>query len=83
MASCSMILLTLDFFQGNGGDKSCQFYVDKVREGGYVTLQNVAKRNLYLGMTEDGKVKPTIDSGGANTRFYPEVIECELKNEIF
>ena len=74
---CSDIFKEYNFpLQGNG-DKSCEFYVEKVRESGFVTLQSCEKRNLFLGMTEEGHVRPTVDSGAANTRFYPEVIECK------
>ena len=77
MCVCPNILKEYDFSLQGNGDKSCEFYVEKVRESGFVTLQSCEKRNLFLGMTEEGHVRPTVDSGAANTRFYPEVIECK------
>ena len=64
------------YFQGNG-DRYCQFKVEKYRERGFVTLESVASRKHFIGMTDDGIIKPTVDTGADNVRFYPEVIECK------
>ena len=56
-----------------------QFKVIKYKEKGYVALESVANKGVFIGMTPDGKVRPTVDTGEKNVRLYPEVIQCKLK----
>ncbi|XP_021373395.1 lipoxygenase homology domain-containing protein 1-like isoform X2 [Mizuhopecten yessoensis] len=51
------------------------FMVEKHRDQGYVSLQSVTQRGLYLGMKPDGRVWPTVDTGVNNIWLYPSVIE--------
>ncbi|CAH1776005.1 unnamed protein product [Owenia fusiformis] len=59
--------------QGSG-DESCQFKVERYKEKGYVTLESISNRGLFVGMTPDGSVRPTVDTGANNVRLYPEVL---------
>ena len=59
------------------GDKYCEFSLHKSRERGHVSLESVAKKGIYIGLTGEGKVKPQVDTGDKNVRLYPQVIECE------
>jgi len=58
------------------GDEECHFYVRKVKDKGYVTLESALCRGMFVGMISDGRVRPTVDTGEKNIRFYPEVIQC-------
>lgn len=62
------------------GDTFCEFRVGRVKERDYITLESVACRGLFVGMTPEGRVTPTVDTGGGrNIRFYPEIVECKLR----
>ena len=49
-----------------------------MKEKGFVTMESAFNRGLCLGMTTEGRVRPTVDTGDKNVRLYPEVIECEF-----
>ena len=59
------------------GDVYCEFKVNKIRDQGYVTLESVANQGIFFGMTPDGRVTPTVDTGDLNTRFFLEIIDCK------
>ena len=60
------------------GDQSCHWKIDKIKEHGYVTIQSAISRGIYLGMTPEGKIRPTVNTGDKNVRFYPEIVEYGL-----
>ena len=60
------------------GDEACHFKVHTFRDTGYTTLESTLHRGMFVGMTSDGRVRPTVDTGQKNIRFYPEVIHCKL-----
>ena len=65
--------------QGKGGsDRSCHFQVRKVKDKGYVSLESVGSPGMMVGLTKEGKIRPTVDTGDQNTRLFVEVIKCEL-----
>ncbi|XP_013396607.1 lipoxygenase homology domain-containing protein 1 isoform X2 [Lingula anatina] len=57
------------------GDGHCEFRVVRYKEKGFITLESVSDRGVALGMTADGTVRPTVDTGERNVRFWPEVIK--------
>ncbi|KAK3579121.1 hypothetical protein CHS0354_022141 [Potamilus streckersoni] len=59
------------------GDKGpdSQFLVTKHKDKGYITLQMNSHRGLFVGMTAEGKVHPTIDTGVKNICLFPEIVE--------
>ena len=59
------------------GDEVCHFRIDRYKERGFVTIESMANRGMFVGMLPDGRVRPTVDTGDKNVRFYPEVIECK------
>lgn len=63
-------------FQGDRGEES-HFLVLKHKDKGYVTIQSASQRGLFIGMTTDGHVHTTIDTGVKNIWLYPEVVECK------
>ncbi|XP_046584646.1 LOW QUALITY PROTEIN: lipoxygenase homology domain-containing protein 1-like [Haliotis rubra] len=56
-------------------DDLCQFIVAKHHDKGYVTLQSAISRGLYVGLTTQGRIHPTVDTGVQNIWLYPEVVE--------
>ena len=58
-------------------DSDSHFLVLRHKDKGYITLQSATQRGLYIGMTADGKVHTTIDTGVRNIWLYPEVVECK------
>ncbi|XP_078677295.1 uncharacterized protein LOC144913960 isoform X2 [Branchiostoma floridae x Branchiostoma belcheri] len=63
------------------GDRYCQFQVTKHHSEGYVTLESMKSRGVYVGIQADGKARPCVDTGEPNIRFYPEVIKFGKKKE--
>ncbi|KAL3869892.1 hypothetical protein ACJMK2_042519 [Sinanodonta woodiana] len=59
---------------GDRGPDS-QFLVTKHKDKGYITLQMNSHRGLFVGMTPEGKVHPTIDTGVKNIYLFPEIVE--------
>nr|XP_026691111.1 lipoxygenase homology domain-containing protein 1-like isoform X2 [Ciona intestinalis] len=57
------------------GDVYCHFKVQKHKLSGYVTLQSMKHRGVFVGLNTNGKARPTVDTGDENTQFYPEVIK--------
>lgn len=64
------------------GDVYCHFKVQKYKQGAYVTLQSMKHRGVFIGLSSNGKARPTVDTGDGNTRFYPEVIRCRFFRSI-
>ncbi|XP_055956181.1 lipoxygenase homology domain-containing protein 1 [Patella vulgata] len=58
-----------------GKDEDSHFIVAKYPDKGYITLESATQRGLFIGLTPDGELKPTVDTGGKNVCLYPEVIE--------
>ncbi|ELT98105.1 hypothetical protein CAPTEDRAFT_225952 [Capitella teleta] len=58
---------------GKGGTY-CHFHVDRVKEKGYLTLESVSSRGIFVGMSPEGKIRPTVNTGDKNVRLFPEVI---------
>ena len=48
----------------------------KVKDKGFVSLESVGSPGMMVGLTKEGKVRPTVDTGDQNTRLYVEVIKC-------
>uniref|UniRef100_H2XXL5 PLAT domain-containing protein n=1 Tax=Ciona intestinalis TaxID=7719 RepID=H2XXL5_CIOIN len=65
------------------GDVYCHFKVQKHKLSGYVTLQSMKHRGVFVGLNTNGKARPTVDTGDENTQFYPEVIKCIFPNLVF
>ncbi|KAH3831729.1 hypothetical protein DPMN_104999, partial [Dreissena polymorpha] len=64
----------------NGGkSEESHFLVLRHKDKGYITLQSAGQRGLFIGMTADGRVHTTIDTGVRNIWLYPEVIEWGMK----
>jgi len=40
-------------------------------------LESAAYNGMFVGMISDGRVRPTVDTGQKNVRFYPKVIQCK------
>ena len=59
------------------GDEACHFHVNIVKDQGYTTLESALHKGMFIGMISDGRVRPTVDTGQKNIRFYPEVIQCK------
>ncbi|XP_076807722.1 lipoxygenase homology domain-containing protein 1-like isoform X3 [Clavelina lepadiformis] len=59
---------------GNG-DVYCHFKVHKYKQDGFITLQSMKHRGVFIGLNTNGKARPTVDTGEENTRFYPEIIK--------
>lgn len=73
--------IVLCFSQGSG-DVYCHFKIHKYKLGGYVTLQSMKHRGVFIGLNTNGKAKPTVDTGDVNTQFTVEVIKCK-SNVLF
>ncbi|XP_048249875.1 lipoxygenase homology domain-containing protein 1-like isoform X2 [Haliotis rufescens] len=56
-------------------DDLCHFIVAKHQDKGYVVLQSAISRGLYVGVTTQGRIHPTVDTGVQNIWLYPEVVE--------
>ena len=69
--------LLCDRVQGSG-DETCHFYVHSFKDKGYITLESTLHKGIFVGMMSDGRVRPTVDTGQKNVRFYPEVIQCKF-----
>ena len=69
-------------FQGKG-DQTCQFIVEKYKDKGYVALQSASQRGIYIGLTPEGALRPTVNTGVKNIWLYPEVVECKYFFIIF
>lgn len=54
----------------------CNFKVQRYKHGAYVTLQSMKHRGVFIGLSTNGKARPTVDTGDINTQFFPEVIKC-------
>jgi len=52
------------------------------KDRGYIALESALHRGMFVGMTPDGRVRLTVDTGQENIRFYPEVIQCML-SEVY
>ncbi|XP_066274370.1 lipoxygenase homology domain-containing protein 1-like isoform X2 [Branchiostoma lanceolatum] len=63
------------------GDRYCHFQLAKHHSEGYVTLESVKSRGVYVGIQADGKARPCVDTGEPNIKFYPEVIKFGKKKE--
>lgn len=48
-----------------------------------MTLESATMRGMYVGMTTDGQVRPSVDVGDKSIRLYPEVVECEHEYTLF
>ncbi|XP_064626993.1 lipoxygenase homology domain-containing protein 1-like isoform X2 [Lineus longissimus] len=57
------------------GDSYCHFKVHRYKEFGYVTLESVACKGLFIGLTPDGQIRPTVDTNEKNIWLFPEVIQ--------
>jgi hypothetical protein len=77
-ANTSEILNNETFWFQGEGDESCHFIVHNFKDKGYIALESATLRGMYVGMTSEGKVRPTVDVGEKNVRFYPEVVECKF-----
>jgi len=64
------------------GDETCQFRVHVYKDKGFITLESAAYSGMFVGMIANGRVRPTVDTGQKNIRFYPEVIRCKLVTVI-
>ncbi|XP_052774352.1 lipoxygenase homology domain-containing protein 1-like isoform X2 [Mya arenaria] len=64
----------------NGGkSEDAHFLVLRHKDKGYITLQSAGQRGLFLGMTPEGRVHTTLDTGVRNIWLYPEVVEWGIK----
>jgi hypothetical protein len=68
-------------YQGKG-NQYCHFKVTKVKDKGYITIESTQQKGIFMGLMPDGKIRPTVDTGEKNTRFYAEVIQCMYANVI-
>ena len=59
------------------GDESCHFRVMEHKDLGFVTLESNQMTGNFVGITPDGRIQPTVDTGQDNVRLFPEVIKCE------
>nr|XP_039257172.1 lipoxygenase homology domain-containing protein 1-like [Styela clava] len=64
------------------GDVYCHFKVQKYKQGAYVTLQSMKHRGVFVGLSSNGKARPTVDTGDSNTQFFPEVIKFGEKKKL-
>jgi len=60
------------------GDEACHFHVHTFKDKGYITLESALYHGMFVGMMSDGRVRPTVDTGLKNIRFYPEIVECKF-----
>ena len=72
-------MLNKVFFVQGSGDRYCEFKVHRFKEHGFVALESIASRGIYIGMIPDGKVRPTVDTGDKNVRLFPEVVSCKYQ----
>ncbi|XP_074641254.1 lipoxygenase homology domain-containing protein 1-like [Tubulanus polymorphus] len=63
------------------GDRYCHFKMSRYKDNGFITIESIASRGLFIGMTPDGRIRPTVDTGDTNVRIFPEVIEFGKRKE--
>ena len=70
---------SLSYYNVQGsGDEACHFSVHRFKDKGYITLESMFHKGMFVGMISDGRVRPTVDTGQRNIRFYPEVVQCKF-----
>ena len=53
------------------------FKIQKNKLAGYITLESMKSRGVFVGLNSNGMATPVVDTGDTNTQLYPEVIDCK------
>uniref|UniRef100_U3K6L3 Oxygen-regulated protein 1 n=1 Tax=Ficedula albicollis TaxID=59894 RepID=U3K6L3_FICAL len=56
------------------GDEYCHFKIEKNLETGFVSLELMRNRRIYVGLLPDGQTKPVVNTGERNIFFYPQIL---------